>query len=82
MTLNRKATIPAVLLSLTFVLAGCIPEANRERGGDAGGDIGNWADDIVMHGEDDVTNRIYYETPYMGQGIERSQDARADDSES
>jgi hypothetical protein len=82
MTLNRRR-FTLILCTVTLLLiAACAPEGQRERGGDVGGDIRNLSESMNMHGEDDSIDRIFYETPRMGLGIERSQDARADDTES
>jgi hypothetical protein len=78
MRLNRRFTT-ILIAAFLLILAACAPEGQREVGGGSGGDIGNLGDDINMHGEDDSMTRIFYETPRMGQGIERSQDARGDD---
>ncbi len=80
---SSKRFICALLASgILLALVACAPEGQRERGGDTGGDIRNLSDSMNMHGEDDAMTRIYYETPLMGEGIERSRDARADDDES
>ena len=71
----------ALLLVGIIALTGCIPEANRERGGGPGGDIGNRPDTVQMHGEHDAIDRIYYETPTMGRGIEVDRNARDDDAD-
>lgn len=81
MRLNRRYGALLLSAGLLLVTAACAPEGQRERGGDAGGDIRNLSDSMNIHGEDDAMTRIYYETPNMGMGIERSQDARADDDE-
>jgi hypothetical protein len=78
---SRRLAV-VITAAMLLVLAACAPEGQRELGGGAGGDIGNWSDPVRMHGEDDMETRIFYETPRMGLGIERSQDARGDDSES
>jgi hypothetical protein len=65
------------VFTVAVLLTGCIPEANRERGGGSGGDIGNWGHPVRMHGDEDPTQRIYYQTPSMGRGIERSGSAGA-----
>jgi hypothetical protein len=67
---------------IVLTLAACAPEGQRERGGDVGGDIRNISESMNMHGEDDAMDRIFYDTPRMGLGIERSYGARAGDSES
>jgi hypothetical protein len=82
MTSNRRK-LAVIVCSAALVLFGaCAPEGQRERGGDVGGDIRNLGDSINMHGEHDANERMFYQTPHMGQGIERSRDARADDEES
>ena len=78
MRLN-KGLITVALAAVLVAVAACAPEGQREMGGDAGGDIRNLSDDMNMHGEDDAITRIFYGTPRMGLGIERSEDARADD---
>jgi hypothetical protein len=66
-----------VLLAFGAALVGCAPEGNRERGGDPGGDIGNWGRPVQMHGEDDPVHQIYYGTPLRGQAIEKAGSAGA-----
>jgi hypothetical protein len=82
MTSSSRKWVLAVTLTLTLLIAGCIPEANRERGGGPGGDIGNWSDTMNMHGQDPGQERMYYQTPLMGQGIERDTRAEGDTPES
>jgi hypothetical protein len=82
MRLNKRYIASLMSAGILLALTACAPEGQRDRGGDAGGDIRNLSDSMSMHGEDDAMDRIYYQTPRMGQGIERSQDARADDDES
>jgi hypothetical protein len=69
---SRRRLLLAIIAASAFALAGCIPEANRERGGGPGGDIGNWSEEMTMHGDTPGEERMYYETPLMGKGIERS----------
>jgi hypothetical protein len=80
-SVSRRLVLVCVL-GMALFLAGCIPEANRERGGDSGGDIGNWSHPVRMHGDEDPTERMYYQTPSMGRGIERSRDAGTVEPES
>jgi hypothetical protein len=80
---SSKRTILSLLTAgVLLILVACAPEGQRERGGHSGGDIRNLSDSMNMHGEDDAQTSIWYETPRMGLGIERSQDARSDDDES
>lgn len=81
MRLNRRLA-PVILIALTLLLAGCTPEGSRERGGGAGADPGNHAFTVDIHGDSDPAERIYYQTPSMGRGIERSGRAGAIDPES
>ena len=81
MKLSKR--LMAITLTVTLLaIAACAPEGQRELGGDAGGDIRNLSDPVRMHGEDDAITRIFYDTPRMGLGIERSENAQTDDSES
>jgi hypothetical protein len=82
MILNRRRFAIALCTAALLLIGACAPEGQRERGGDVGGDIRNLGDSINMHGEDDAMERMYYQTPRMGLGIERSRDERADDDES
>jgi hypothetical protein len=69
---NKRPALLALVLA-TLLLAGCTPpEANRQREGGPGADIGNRGDRVQMHGERPPVLRIYYETPQMGQAIDRS----------
>ena len=74
---NSRRSLAVIALAGLMALAGCIPEANRERGGDAGGDIRNVGHPVQMHGQEDGRVRMFYETPSMGKGIERSGSAAA-----
>lgn len=78
---NRRLA-PALLIALTLLLAGCTPEGTRERGGDAGADPGNHSSTVNIHGDTDPVERIYYQTPLVGRGIERSGRAGAINPES
>jgi hypothetical protein len=69
---SKSRFLICCLFATILLLSGCIPEANRERGGGPGGDIGNRSEQINMHGDVDGRERMYYETPLMGKGIERS----------
>lgn len=79
---SNKRIVPVLLIAFTLLLAGCTPEGSRERGGGAGGDPGNHSFTVNMHGGTDPAERIYYQTPSRGQGIERSSSAGAIDPES
>jgi hypothetical protein len=76
MRLNRRIVVPA-LFAFALLITGCAPEGERERGGGPGADSGNHGDSINMHGEGSAVDRIYYETPSMGRGIERRDHAGA-----
>lgn len=82
MRLSRRTVTLFLCSCILALVTACAPEGQRERGGDAGGDIGNRSDPVNMHGEQDPVDRIFYQTPRSGMGIERSQDAQTDDSES
>lgn len=67
--LIRRILVIASAISL-LLLAACAPEGQRERGGGAGGDIQNTGQVIQMHGDGDNVQRVYYDTPAMGLGLE------------
>jgi hypothetical protein len=71
------SALAIILATLMLALAACTPEERRERGGDRGGDIGNTGRVVRMHGDVDAVEKIYYQTPPMGKGIERSGQAGA-----
>lgn len=79
---SSRRLAPAALLVLSLLLAACTPEGSRERGGDRGGDPGNQSESVTLHSEDELMERIYYQTPSVGRGIERSDRAGAIASES
>lgn len=81
MRLNRRYVVALLSAGMLLAFTACAPEGQRERGGGVGGDTRNLSDSMNLHGEDDPMTSVYYETPRMGLGIERSQDARADDDE-
>ena len=60
---GRRLLLPLALLALALSLAACGPEADRERGGGEGADIGNHGDEVQLHGGDPAIDRIYYRTP-------------------
>jgi hypothetical protein len=65
----RRALL-VLLFPLVVAAVGCTPESSRERGGGPGGDVGNWAQPVRMHGEAPPVEHIYWDTPLMGRGIE------------
>ena len=63
---HRFWLIAALAAGLAFGLTACGPEADRERGGGAGADIGNrdaGATPVALHGEVPPEDRIYHDTP-------------------
>jgi hypothetical protein len=62
-SVRRRLILPAALLALALGLAACGPEADRDRGGGDGADVGNVDEDVELHGEDPPVERIYYQTP-------------------
>lgn len=79
---NSRNLLLCGLVSLTFLLAACAPEANRERGGGAGADVGNRDESVTMHGDQSARDRIYYQTPYLVEGYNGRTSAEADSPES
>lgn len=59
-----KRTVYLVLVILILALAGCSPEATRDRG-QAGGDIGNRNPVVEMHGRVNP----FYDTDQVGNAI-------------
>lgn len=79
---SDRRIVAVILISLTLLLAACSPEASRERGGGPGADIGNRGATVELHGSEEARERIYYQTPARGRGIERSSRAAAISPES
>jgi hypothetical protein len=57
---------PLLVATIAFLaVAGCSPEADRARSGGQGGDIGNTAPPVEMHG-DQARNNPNFGTPSIG----------------
>ncbi len=60
----------AELAGLGLLIAACAsPEATRTRGGGLGGDVGNHASSINLHGQ--APSGMFYQTPLRGQAIRK-----------
>jgi len=61
----RRLALLLVLAALTLALVACGPEASRARGDGraTGADLDNWGAPVQMHGSQQPSQRIYYETP-------------------
>jgi hypothetical protein len=62
---RAKLVTVFVLVLLGFALVACGPEANRVDGDGekSGADVGNWGDPVQLHGDDTLSQSIYYKTP-------------------
>lgn len=66
---NALLTVAALL---AIVVTACSPESERTRGGGSGADIGNWGHPVRLHGDASPSQRIYYDVPDIGKGIQTS----------
>jgi hypothetical protein len=68
----RKRLLAVALIVAGLVVVACSPEATRTRSGGPGADPGNRGASVELHGRN-VPEQMFYQTPAVGQGIQKQQ---------